>query len=446
MAFVQSKGKMTTVASSAVGSYWSAASAPMAQLGPATWQTYSQIWRSQPALRTVVGFLARNVAQLGLDVFRRVSDVDRVKDPDHPLALLLENPWPGSKWTKYRLLNWLVHELCIYDNAYLVKMPVDGGLALLPVPCPYVVPLGNNPLMAQGYRLYGRTDAELPPDAVAHFHGYNPDRPREGDSPIETLRGVLAEEHSAQHYREQMWRNGARVSGYISRPKEAPRWSADGRDRFKAEWQELYAGNGPMVGAAPVLEEGMNFHPSGVTPRDAQYVESRKLTRLEVGVAYYVPPAMLGVLDEQGSKANIGEQHKMLYQDCLGPTLVQISQDFERQVLGDVDPVGAASRGVYVEFNLAEKLRGSFAEQAAAIQSAVGAPWMTRSEARAMHNLRHLDTADELVVPLNVLAGGLASPNDTAPDNPSNSESNDLPAGPKPAAARPVGAGDGGMP
>jgi hypothetical protein len=47
-----------------------------------------------------------------------------------------------------------------------------------------------------------------------------------------------------------------------------------------------------------------------------------------------------------------------------------------------------------------------------------------------MHNLPHIDGADELIVPLNVVEGGLASPNDTAPDDPSNAESNgQLPKG-----------------
>lgn len=40
---------------------------------------------------------------------------------------------------------------------------------------------------------------------------------------------------------------------------------------------------------------------------------------------------------------------------------------------------------------------------------------MTRDEARAQFNLPHIDGADELIVPLNVVEGGLASPRDTDP-------------------------------
>jgi hypothetical protein len=40
----------------------------------------------------------------------------------------------------------------------------------------------------------------------------------------------------------------------------------------------------------------------------------------------------------------------------------------------------------------------------------VGAPWLTRNEARARQNLPHIDGADELIVPLNVIEGGQSSP------------------------------------
>src|SRR5690606_12475527 len=39
----------------------------------------------------------------------------------------------------------------------------------------------------------------------------------------------------------------------------------------------------------------------------------------------------------------------------------------------------------------------------------------TRNEARARANLPAIDGGDELVTPLNVIVGGLASPRDTAP-------------------------------
>lgn len=56
---------------------------------------------------------------------------------------------------------------------------------------------------------------------------------------------------------------------------------------------------------------------------------------------------------------------------------------------------------VYFEFNIEEKLRASFEEKAQVTSTAVGGPWMTRNEARAMNNLPSVDGGDDLLVPLN---------------------------------------------
>lgn len=423
MAFVVTSGQLQAVERRAEYSSYSAASVA---LSPTLVMTYGQLWKAQPALRSVTSFLARSVSSLPIDPYRRLGGTDREKATDHPLARLLDQPMGiGSKWTKYRLFNTLMHDLTVFDSAYWLKMTgPTGERNVQPIPPTRITPRGGNFFAPETYRIAGNNGhRDVDPDQVVHFHGYNPDDHRVGCAPVETLRQILAEEYSASIYREQMWRNGARVAGYLSRPREAPRWSDGAKERFKADWQAQYAGDGPATGGTPILEDGMAFNASSVTPRDAQYVEARKLTREEVAVAYHVSPVMMGVIDGT-TISSVMELHKMLYQDTLPPWLTQISQDIECQLLSDVDAAGYMNGSVFVEFNLKAKLAGSFEEQAQALQSAVGGPWMVRNEARAMNNLPAVDGGDDLIVPLNVVTGGLASPNDTAPNNPSNEESN----------------------
>ena len=139
-------------------------------------------------------------------------------------------------------------------------------------------------------------------------------------------------------------------------------------------------------------------------PRD-EYLAGRKLTREECARAYHIPLPMVGILDN-ATFSNITEQHKNLYQDSLGPWLAMIEQEIELQLL----PEFGDTENVYVEFNIAEKLKGSFEEQIKALQSAVGRPWMTPNEARAKLNLpRKGGDADQLAMPLNLMVGAPAS-------------------------------------
>ena len=403
MTFVVSQGQLSAVSISPM-----AASAAYVQLADGVYHEYAHLYRCQPQIRTVVSFLARNIAQLGLHAYRRVSDTDRERLTDHPLPRILAAP--GAQLTRYRLVERLVSDIAIYDRAFWVKVRMDSGalLGVIPIPPSRMEIEGDNWLQPEKFVVYGsKGDLELSPDQVVHFHGYDPVDLRHGSSPIDALRSLLAEEFEANRAREQMWRNGGRLSGVLKRPADAPKWEPGAKARFREGWRG-YTQSGQ---GTPILEDGMEYEQLAIDPAKAQYIEARKLTREEVAAAYHIPLPMVGILDH-ATFSNIKEQHQQLYQDTLGPWLTMIQEEIGLQLIPDLPD----SDDVYVEFNLQEKLRGSFEEQAAQLQTAVGAPWLLRNEARARMNLPALDGGDELITPLNVLVGDQASPTDSAPE------------------------------
>lgn len=399
MSFVVSSGKLAVTGAGVTPGF---AAVPVVA---APWE-YAAIWRTQPQVRTVVGFLARNIAQLGIHVFRRLSDTDRERLTDHPLAQLLADPLP--RLTAYRLVERLVADVATYDNAFAIKLKVDGRLRLLPVPPTLIRPYGGNWIAPEYYQSAGGRDFGV--DEVVHIHGYQPETLTYGCSPMEALRDLLLEEQESAKHRAAMWKSGARMTGVITRPADAE-WNAEERRRFRAMWQTFAQGGG-AEGGTPVLEDGMQYNAIAFNPQQAQYVEARKLSREEVAASFFIPPPLVGILDH-ATFSNIREQHQHLYQDTLGPWLVMLEQEIAAQILPDLPGDNA---GVYAEFNIQAKMRGSFEEQAAAASTATGGPWMTRNEIRARNNLPAVEGGDELITPLNVTAGGLASPRDTAPE------------------------------
>lgn len=371
---------------------------------------YATMYRTQPNVRTCVDFLSRNIAQLGLHVFRRISDTDRQRLIDHPLAEIIKNPLPAKyKMTEYRFKEAIMGDLGIYFNAYLLKIRQEGQLGLLRIPPIYVTPKGN--LTPSYYELtVGGMYKEVPAEDIVHFWGYNPENSISGLSPSETLRRILAEEYSAGQWREGFWEHKARMEGIVERPPTAPEWSEAAQERFKAEFEELYSGR-DNSGKTAVLEDGMTWKPTTFNARESEYLGTRKLTREECARSYHIPLPLVGILDH-ATFSNITEQHKHLYQDTLGPWLTSLEQDIELQLLPEFENV----EKVYVEFNIAEKMQGSFEEQTKSFQAAVGRPWMTADEARAKMNLPSMGgDAEQLVTPLNVIVGGQASPQDSVP-------------------------------
>ena len=373
-----------------------------------------ELWRTQPYLRTVVTFIARNIAQLGLHVFERVSETDRRRVRDNPVASLLSRPNSGT--TGYELIYGLVADMALYDRAYWLLVADDSpsGWSLTRIPPSWIVAVKGGGLFEPATYVVQKPDAapriEIPADKILAFHGWSPDSLRSGSSPVNALKQILSEQVEAQSYRLQVWRRGGRVSSVLTRPA-GTQWSPEASERFKKDWRSRWTDrDGTDAGGTPILEDGMTLQRLGFSAHEDEFIEAAKLALTVTASVYHLNPTMIGLLDS-ANYSNVREFRKMLYGDSLGPILAQI----EDRVNTFLVPKVSTTSGIYTEFNIAEKLQGSFEEQAAALQSSTGAPWMLRSEARARMNLPEVPNSDELVVPLNVLVGGQASPNNSAP-------------------------------
>jgi len=388
-------------------------------IGQIAGQSVAELYRTQPHLRTVVSFLARNIAQLPLHGFARVSDSDRRRVLDDPLVLSLRQPNPMT--TQYELMTATVSDLKLYDAAFWMTVPDGtrpGGWHIAQIPPTWVSDVdGDTPWGPEFITVVSPQNGErvrLNRDQFVHFHGYSPGNPARGSSPVLALRDVLAEQVGAWAYRQQLWKRGGRVGAYLTRPPDAPGWSPEARTRFKREWNERWAGDrGSEAGGTPLLEDGMTLNRLGFSAREDEWADVAKLSLATVAGVYHVNPTMVGILDN-ANFSNVREFKRMLYSDTLGPDLAMIEDRLNTVLV----PRIAADPDLYLEFNIGEKLQGSFEEQAALISTAVGRPWMTADEARARFNMPALGgDAEALVTPLNVLVGGQASPRDTGEQN-----------------------------
>lgn len=385
-------------------------------------QAYAEIYRTQPNVRICVEFLARNIAQLGLHVFRRVSETDRVRLNDHELARWFAKPNPSTR--RYRLIESLVGDLGIYFEAYWLKiryLDIEGrkaiGLVRLP---PDEMRVEGGVMPSRFIWTVNGREKEFPPSEIVFFNGYNPCHPFRGLSPLESLRRILADEAAAGDYRESYWRNAGRMEGIVEQSKEGPTYTAPQLKAFKEQLEEFKA-RGSKPGEMAVLPLGMSAKQWSFSAKDSEYVQGGKLRREVCAAEYHIPQPMVGILDH-ATFSNIREQHKHTYQDTLAPWLEMIQQEVEGQLLIECED----QRDVYVEFNIAAKLAGSFEEQATSLQQLVGRPIMTANEGRARINLPSIKddpSADRLAAQ----QGGPASNSADAPPGGGSSNPDDAP-------------------
>lgn len=350
--------------------------------------SYAKVYRTQPNIRIGIDFVARNVAQLGVGVFRRMSDTDRLRLNDHELAQWLTHPNPWT--TRYRLIENLLKDFGTYENAYWLKVRMAANslqrIGLIRVPPAEMSIEGRIRPTAFIWTQPNGVRQAYDPSEFVYFGGYDPDNPLMGLSMLYTMQRILAEEAAAGDYRQSLWGNSTRMEGVIERPVTAKKWSPEQRQEWREQWQDAFASGGARPGSVAVLEDGMSWKPISFSSKDSEYVSARKLVREYCAASQHIPQPFVGILDH-ATFSNIREQHKNLYQDTLGPALEMIQQEIERQLL----PECLDQDRVYVEFNIQDKLKGSFEEQATSLQQLVGRPIMTANEGRARLNLPSTD-------------------------------------------------------
>ena len=368
----------------------------------------SRLYETQPALRSVISFLADNVAGLPLKCYVRQPDGGRERDRDSILAKTLQNP---NEWsTGHELVRATVSEYLLHEDSLWLTVPSQDGWTIAVIPHDWITPKTRDGLEVDYIKVkssFMGGEVRLKPEDYIRFIGWSPYGSASSSSRIESLKQILSEQISAWNFRNGVWKNGGRVTQWISRPADTP-WGEGARDRFAESWKNKFSSDkGTDTGGTPLLEDGMRLETTTFNAREAQWVEATKLSREDVCAVYHVNPGLIYHTDAT-TYASAKDNARALYSDTLAPILDML----EERINAFLVPRLGLDSTHYCEFDLDAKLQGSFEERAQVMQSSVGAPWMTRNEARAMLNLPAIDGGDELVTPLNVLTGGQSSPNE----------------------------------
>lgn len=378
--------------------------------------TARRLYQTQDNLRAVVDYLSNSVAQLPLKVYTRNDETERLRDRTSPAARTL---WrPNSDQTEYEFIRALAIEYFVFGTVYVWVTPdteSESGYQLRIIPSEWVVDTENSTAYApNSIRVCVKTGGsavDIPREEFVQFRTYSAGNPGGYLSPISALRQTLEEQIQAGRFRKELWKSSGRLNAQIIRPKDVQPWDDETRKRFIDAFRESWGAGGSKAGSIPLMEDGMEIKPFQTSFKEQQWMESVTLSREACAAAYGVNPSLIWHTGTQ-TYASAKDNARALYNDCLGPVL----QMFQQRINTFMLPMIGGTSDTYVEFDLTEKIKGSFEERASILQSSVGGPWLTRNEARADYNLPPIEGGDELIVPLNVVTGGQASPTDTHMD------------------------------
>lgn len=218
---------------------------------------------------------------------------------DHPLLSLLERPSPRETWESF-MAQVLLH-LELTGSAYVEKVraggkdkgesPVKELRVLLPTRMRVVIDPAKG---VESYR-YKPNDREqtLSPDDVMHFRLPDPRSEVAGLGSVLPAWPSVRVDREAAKWNAAFFERGAFPGVTLQTNSVIP--PAE-RDRLKAEWNTAHQGSGKSHGVA-VLPYGLTAAEFGLTHREMQFRDLRKMTREELHAILRTPPILTGLLE-----------------------------------------------------------------------------------------------------------------------------------------------------
>ena len=125
----------------------------------------------------------------------------------------------------------------------------------------------------------------------------------------------------------------------------------------------------------------MKYTPIGISPEQAQFLETRKFQINEIARIFRVPPHMVGDL-EKSSFSNIEQQSLEFVKYTLEPWLVRWEQSIQRTLLSPEE-----KKRYFAKFNVEGLLRGDYASRMSGYATARQNGWMSANDIRELENL-----------------------------------------------------------
>ena len=196
-----------------------------------------------------------------------------------------------------------------------------------------------------------------------------------GVSPLDACRMLLSVGKGGTELASSFFERGAVMPGVLS--AATPLEDVD-RESLIRSWKASHSGTS-RAHRPLVLEQGLSYTPIGVTPEQAQFLETRRMTEAQIAAQiFHVGPTLMGVA-QPGSALTyqtVEMRERQLMLDAILPVLTRIE-----------DALSLLLNSGVVKFNVNQTLRPSLQARYSSYQTAVNAGFLTIDEIREFEDL-----------------------------------------------------------
>ena len=332
------------------------------------------------AVQACVSIIARNIAMMPCKIYTENSAGSKKIVAHHPIYSR-----PNNSQTAFEFKQMMEAHVELRGNAYAEIVPgrrgaIDQLIPMHPdrVHVEMMKPSGrlryvyNDPLTAQ--------TRNLMQEEVFHLRNFS-DNGMTGQSTIamnvDTFGVALAEQDYVARFLKNDSTPHLAMEGLNFKTRED-------ENLYRAKWQAGQTGEKRHQVA--ILPPGVSIKAIGINPHDAQLLDSRKFSRIQICSVFGVPPHLIGETEKTATYASVEQFNIMFAVQCILPRLVMWEQAIQRDLILD--------EKYFAKFSMAALLRGDTASRFAAYAVAIQTGWMCQNDVRGFEDLNPVEDGD----------------------------------------------------
>lgn len=306
------------------------------------------------AVTSCVNKIAKTVAMLPLKIYSDLPDGGKKVAINHPLFDVMYSR-PNYQQTAFEWRQMMQGHLELRGNAYseIISGRRRAIDQLIPMHPDRVYPerLTNGRVRYRYNDPLVNTDRYLVQEQVFHLRNFMDDG-IVGQSTVALGVDTIGIGLAAQDYYARFLKNDARPGVVLT---GANFKNKEDKLEFREDWQRSQTGSNRHKAA--VLPAGMDLKTLGVNSHDAELLDARKFSRIEVCSLFDVPPHLIGETEKTATYASVEQFNIMFATYCILPRLVLWEQAIMRSLI--------FQNAYFPKFSMGALLRGDNASRAA---------------------------------------------------------------------------------
>lgn len=329
---------------------------------------------------------ATALAKLPIDVYCKQGD-ERIRDTSHPVSYLLKrrpNKYQTpTMYKKFIVVSQLLWGYTIIYKKINYKGEIEELIPWQPKEVSIQKVVGRDEYL---YHYRGKTYTE---DEVIYIPYVTLDG-KIGKPPLTVARESAGAVVQMSKHLNRFYKNGAIKQGALITPASL---STKAKIKLKQMWSKLFGGANNSSEPA-VLDNGLDWKDISLPLKDAEFIESRRLTALDIAAIFNVPASSVGLATEKYS--NLQEVNERWIYDVIAPDCVSIEEAHNYSCFLK------SERNYYIKFNLAAGMRANDNKRADFYQKMISMGVLTINEVRALEDLNSIgEYGDKHYVSLN---------------------------------------------